>query len=167
MLPLIKTLYDITLLRKGPEDIPRSFLLFSVTIALWLFAAMITVVLIDYFDQNDFAIAVFSAVISVLCYVAVLASTGHTSRYLQTLSAIIGCGALISMVSVAGIVLLTPFLGAGLAGIAAMIILFWSVPVKGHIIARAIGQHWYTGIVIAMVIFLIQVAITSAMTPRP
>lgn len=165
MLLLLRTLYDITLLRKGPEDIPCSWLLLAATVALWLFAAVVTLVLIDYFTRTDFAIAVLSAVIGVGCYTGVLSLTGYGRRFLQTASAIIGCGALISIASVAGIVLFTPFLGNQLASIGAMIVLFWSVPVKGHIIARAIDRHWYAGIVIATAVFILQVAVTAAITP--
>jgi hypothetical protein len=59
---------------------------------------------------------------------------------------------------VAEYVLLQPFLGVRIASILATLIIFWSVPVEGHIIARAIQQHWFAGIAIAMVVFIMQVA---------
>ncbi len=166
MLPLIRTLFDITLLRKGPEDIPRSLLLLYITAALWLFAIFAAAALIENFDVRDVWIAIVSFLIGVSCYMAVLLVTGHSGRSLQTASAIIGCGALISLAQVAELVLFTPILGAVLTDLVAWLLLFWSVPVKGHIIARAIDSHWYVGIVIAMAIFLLQFTFTSAMTPE-
>ncbi len=166
MLPLIRTLFDITLLRKGPEDIPRSWLLLYITVALWLFAILAAAALIENFDGRDVLIAVVSFLIGVFCYMAVLLVTGHSSRSLQAASAIIGCGALISLAQVAELVIFTPFLGAVLTDLVAWLLLFWSVPVKGHIIARAIDSHWYAGIVIAMAIFLLQFAFTSAVAPE-
>ncbi len=166
MLPLIRTLFDITLLRKGPEDIPRSWLLLYIIVALWLFAIFAAAGLIENFDVRDIWIAVVSFLIGVFCYMAVLLVTGHSSRSLQTASAIIGCGALISLAQVAELVIFTPFLGAVLTDLVAWLLLFWSVPVKGHIIARAIDSHWYAGIVIAMAIFLLQFTFTSAVTPE-
>lgn len=166
MLPLIRTLFDITLLRKGPEDIPRSWLLLYITVALWLFAILAAAALIENFDGRDVLIAVVSLLIGVFCYMAVLLVTGHSSRSLQAASAIIGCGALISLAQIAELVIFAPFLGTVLTDLVAWLLLFWSVPVKGHIIARAIDSHWYIGIVIAMAIFLLQFTFTSAVTPE-
>ena len=69
------------------------------------------------------------------------------------------------MAFVAEFVLFTPFLGPTITGIVAQLILLWSVPVEGHIIARALGRHWYIGIVIAIGVFVLQYVIYSAMAP--
>jgi hypothetical protein len=45
--------------------------------------------------------------------------------------------------------------------------LLWSVPVEGHIIARAMGRHWYIGILIAITVFVLQFVIYSAMSATP
>jgi hypothetical protein len=65
---------------------------------------------------------------------------------------------------VAEYVLLRPFLGARIAGIIATLIIFWSVPVEGHIISRAIGQHWFVGIAIAIAAFVLQIGIQTMLT---
>ena len=49
-----------------------------------------------------------------------------------------------------------------MAGLIATLIIFWSVPVEGHIMARAIGQHWFIGIGIAVIAFMLQYGIQSA-----
>jgi hypothetical protein len=89
---------------------------------------------------------------------------GYSNRVLQTLSAILGCGALIAFAFVAEYVLFRPFLGQTITGIVAQLILLWSVPVEGHIIARAISRHWYIGIVIAIIVFILQYVIYRLMT---
>lgn len=167
MLPFIRTLFDIALLRKGPEDIPRSWLLLYLSAALWLFAILTAAVLIESFDVRDVWIAVVSLLIGVSCYMGVLLVAGHSSRSLQTAAAIVGCGAVISFAQVLDLVMITPILGASLTDLVAWLLLFWSVPVNGHIIARAINGHWYAGIVIAMAIFLLEFTFTSAVTPEP
>ena len=58
-------------------------------------------------------------------------------------------------------VLFMPFLGQVPTGIIVTLTVFWSVPVKGHIVARAIDRHWYLGIAIAIAVFSIQFAITD------
>ena len=66
---------------------------------------------------------------------------------------------------VAGRVFLSPFLGAGIAGLVAALIIMWSIPVHGHIIARAIERHWYFGIVVALVVFIMKVVLFEQLTP--
>lgn len=164
MLPLIRTLFDITFLKKGPDALPRSWIVLYLTIALWLSALLVTAALIERFRAGEAAIAITVAVVGAACYLGVLLLAGRISRGLQTLSAIIGCGALISFAMVVELVLLTPLLGAAAADHGAILIVFWSVPVKGHIIARAIDQHWFTGIAIAMAVFIVQLALSEALS---
>jgi peptidoglycan/LPS O-acetylase OafA/YrhL len=167
VLPLIKTLFDIVLLRKGPEDIPRSSILFILILGLWLFSSLAALALIEQFDDTDFFLGLFSAMIGVLCYAVLVAASGHTTRLLQTISAILGCGALISLAFVAEYVLFLPFLGEVPTGLLANLILLWSVPVEGHIIARAIDRHWYIGILIAIGVFVLQYIVYSAISSPP
>lgn len=167
VLPLIRTLFHIVLLRKGPEDIPRSWFLFVLVLALWLFSALAALALIGQFDETDFLLGLFSGTIGVLCYAALVVVSGRPSRLLQTVSAIIGCGALISLAFVAEYVLFLPFLGEVPTGLVANLILLWSVPVEGHIIARAIDRHWYIGILIAIAVFALQYVIYSVVTTTP
>lgn len=167
VLPLIKTLLDITLLRKGPDDIPRSWVLFSLILALWIFSSLAALALIEQFDESDFFLGLFSGVIGVLCYAGVVVISGLSARMLQTISAIIGCGALITLAFVAEYVLFLPFLGAVPTGLIANLILLWSVPVEGHIIARAIDRHWYVGILVAITVFVFQYAIYTIVTSKP
>ena len=167
MWPLIRTLFDIALLRKGPEDIPRSWVLFMMILALWLFSSLAALALIERFDESDFFLGLFSATIGILCYAALVVASGRSARLLQTISAILGCGALISLAFVAEYVLFLPFLGEVPTGIVANLILLWSVPVEGHIIARAIDRHWYIGILIAVIVFALQFVTYRVVTAAP
>ena len=164
VLPLLRTLFDIVLLRKGPEAIPRSNILFAMIVVFWLLSSLSVLSLIEQYDEQDFITGLFTALIGLVCYGVTVVMAGFPGRVLQTLSAVLGCGALISFVFVAEFVLFTPFLGQTITGIVAQLILLWSVPVEGHIIARAINRHWYIGIVIAIVVFILQYVVYRAMT---
>lgn len=166
MRPLIRVLFDITLLRKGPEDIPYSWLLLNFCVGFWLIALGATTVMIQGFNALDAWIAIASAFISITCFAALLLFFGRAERVVQTLSAMIGCGSLISIAMLVELVLMTPFVGANIANLGAIIVLFWSVPVKGHIIARAMDWHWYPGIVLAMAVFVLQFAFTTTISPE-
>jgi len=165
VLPLIRTLFDITLLKKGPEDIPRSWIVLYLCAGLWVLALLAMTALLQNFSASEAWVAVASWVLGLFCFVLVLAFSGQSGRSLQTVAALAGVGAIISFVMLAELVFLTPFLGANIANLGAILVLFWSVPAKGHIIARAIERHWYIGIAIAMIVFVLQYVFTSALTP--
>ena len=80
------------------------------------------------------------------------------------MAAIIGCGAIILLAFVVGYAVLDPLLGDGVSSAIANLIMLWSVPVEGHIIARAIDRHWYIGILIAVGVFVLQLFIYDLMT---
>jgi len=167
VLALIRTLFEIVLLRKGPEAIPRSGVLLVLIVGLWIFSSLVALALINQFDESDFFLGLFSGMVGVLCYAALLVVSGYSARVLQTVSAILGCGALILLAFVAEYVLFMPFLGQKITGPIAQLILLWSVPVEGHIIARAIERHWYIGILIAIGVFALQYVIYSIVSSTP
>jgi hypothetical protein len=164
VLLLLRTLFDIVLLRKGPEAIPHSNILFVLIAGLWLLSSLAVLALIDQYDQTDFLVGLVTAVVGLACYAITVIVSGYRGRVLQTVSAILGCGALIAFAFVAEYVLFRPFLGESITGIVAQLILLWSVPVEGHIISRAISRHWYIGIVIAIIVFILQYLIYRLMT---
>ena len=167
LLPFLKTLFDIVLLRKGPEHLPRSPVVLMMSIVLWLFSALFALALIERYDESDFFLGLFSGLVGIVCYAAIVVMSGQPARLLQTVSAIVGVGALITLAFVVEYSVLTPFLGDVSAGLIATLILFWSVPVEGHIIARAIDRHWYVGIVIAVGVFIFQYVINLLLTSAP
>jgi len=164
---LIKALFDITLLRKGPDSIPRSGLLLVVVVGLWVFSSLAGLALIDRLDETDFLLGLFTGFAGIACYVAVLILGGFAPRLTQTVTSIIGCGALIFAAFVALYVLLLPIAGEQVTGLVANLVLLWSVPVEGHIIARAIDRHWYIGILIAITVFVLQLIVYSLVAASP
>ena len=164
MLPLIRTLFDIAVLRKGPEDLPHSWVVVYMCVGLWILGLVATTVLLSHFSTQDAAVSLATWVLGLFCYALLLGLTGLTHRMMQTQSALIGCGALISFASLAAVILLTPFVGVNFAGVAAVLVLLWSVPMKGHIIARAINQHLTIGIVIAIAIFALQLVFSNTLS---
>ena len=119
LLPLLRTLFDITLLRKGPDNIPSSMILLLLAIGLWLFSSLAVLALIEQYDERDFIVGLYTALAGVVAYVAVLVVAGNPSRALQTITAILGCGALISLAFVVEFLLFMPFFGPTVTGIAA------------------------------------------------
>jgi hypothetical protein len=156
LLLFIKTLFDIALLRKGPQHIPRSGILLLLAALLWIVAVLAALVLIDRFDERDVVLEFFSVLIAVVCYSAIVIGARQGPRLTQTITAILGCCALLTVTLVAGYALLQPFIGAALMTLVAFLILLWSLSIKGHIIASAINRHWYLGLAFAVAIFVLQ-----------
>ena len=165
MLALLQTLFDIIRLRKGPDALPHSVILLLIVAILWLFAGLTMIVLTPELDEKDFVIATLTGIAGYACYAAIVIFAGRGARLLQTVMALLGCGALLSLLFVAGRVFLSPFLSQNIVNIIVTLILLWTVPVEGHIISRAIDRHWYVGVIIAMAVFIFQLILYSAMDP--
>ncbi len=166
MLALIRTLFDIIRLRTGPETIPHSAVLFVIIAAMWLFAGVAMTVAAAELDEKDFAIGILTGIAGFACYAAIVLLSGKAARLLQTLMALLGCGALLSLMFVIGDLVLTPLLSENASNMIVTLILLWTVPVEGHIISRAIERHWYIGVVIAMAVFIFQLMLYSILDPN-
>lgn len=167
---LLRTFLDIIRLRKGPEHVPDSFLVLVYAIGLLALAMVVSTMLVEPVTGTAQDALFLSVAVSVMGYLLiwiVLAVTGFGNRVIPTIASVMACGSILTLLMVLAFVLLQPLLGMQVAGTIAWLIRMWSVPVKGHIIARAIGQHWYAGIVIAGVIFIIQQFAFDAMTASP
>lgn len=165
MLALLETLFDIIRLRKGPDAIPYSWLVCLIALSMWLAAGLAMTVLTVEMTGRDYLVGTFTGVVGLAAYASIVVLTGHTPRLLQTVTAILGCGALLSFAFVAGTIFLTPFLSESITNLIMTLILLWSIPVEGHIIARAIGRHWYIGIAAAMAVFIFQLFLYSLLNP--
>ena len=154
------------MLRKGPEQVPDSWLVFLFAFGLMQFASFVAATLINLGENYSHLLTFITNLLGMAIYSAVLFLTGQLRRFVPIMSAVIACGSILTLLFVAAYVLLNPFLGGDIAVVVATLIIIWSIPVEGHIIARGIEQHWYIGIVIAMTVFITQYAFQSTMTGR-
>ena len=165
MLALVETLFAIIRLKKGPDAIPYSWFLCLITMTMWLFAGLAMTAMTEELGETDFLLGTFTGVVGLACYASIIVLSGHIPRLLQTVTAILGCGAVLSLLFIVGNVLLPPLLGASVTDLVVTLVLLWSIPVEGHIIARAIDRHWYVGIVAAMAVFVFQLFLYSLLNP--
>ena len=165
MLALFETLFAIIRLKRGPDAIPYSWILCLITLTFWLLAGLVITLVTEGMTDEDFLVGTFTGVVGLACYASIVVLTDHRPRLLQTVTAILGCGAILSFMFVAGEVVLTPLLGENITGPVVTLILLWSIPVEGHIIARAIDRHWYVGIVAAMTVFVFQLFLYALLDP--
>lgn len=151
------------MLRKGPENVPASVTVLLFAIGLLLLSFFCSAVLISDSGNDNLSLSFLVTISSYALYWLILVISGYARRLLPTISSIMACGSLLTILQVAAQVFLGPFLSLNLTFIVAWLIEIWKIPVKGHIIASAIGRHWYVGIAIAMTIFVMQYAAYRAL----
>jgi hypothetical protein len=86
----------------------------------------------------------------------VVVGFSQAPRLTQTITALLGCGALLAVVFAVAYVLLEFFGSPILVMLVVWTIVLWSIAIKGHIIATTINRHWYIGLAIAVGIFVLQ-----------
>jgi len=153
-------------LRKGPQDVPDSALILLVSMCLLIIATLASVLLAR--DPGSMFLLVQFAInlLGYFLYWLLLVFFGFPQRARQTIASIMACGSLLTICAIVAFVLVDPILDASFASLMIVPIIFWAIPVKGHIIAQAIERHWYIGIVIAMTIFVTQYAVTIEISKR-
>ena len=154
LLPLLKTLFEIALLRKGPQHIPNSLLVFGMAVGLWLLALLAGIVLVSSIDETDFFPEIVRVTALMAVYSGIVFVAGYGSRIVPTLTAIIGCGALLSMLYAVAFSGLAPVIGRDFMNLMILSFVVWSLSIKGHIIASAISTKWYLGALIAVAVFV-------------
>ena len=167
MLPLIRTLFDIALLRKGPESVPRSVVLLLMSLMLWGLAIVAYNTVFQTTNQVSFQREAFGFILGLTCYFSVLSLAQVPDRAIQTFTALIGCGAIMVLCFIAMVVTVGQLLGNLFVSMLVLSYLIWSISVEGHIIARAIDRALYIGVIIAFMIFVVQIGALEMVFPEP
>lgn len=98
--------------------------------------------------------ALLSAMIPIY-YVAVLMLRGFGQRSRQVLAAIAGSDVILTLIYLFVFFLVRTVTDEATALGIALLISFWSVPVQGHIVSRAIECHWGVGILISLILHIL------------
>ena len=167
MQQIFRAFLDVILLRKGPEDLPKSLLLLAMAVVMTIVSQFLLHATVETNYNTDLFLEFATELLKVGSYVAVLFVSGFISRIEQTMTAIIGCTAIMVLLFVAVFLLSRPFIGHELAGAIAWFVTPWLILVEGHIIAKAIQQHAFTGIAIAVLIFILQLGFYVTFSAGP
>jgi hypothetical protein len=165
---IVNPFVQICLLRQGPQDLPTSGILLAIALAAHL---LMTVLLSNVSLGASSAIfwGVLNTALMVVLTVAVLYLQRRNARVVQTLTALAGTGAVITLVAL-------PISGwlhgadqaAGEGGFALLLVLFltgWSLAVVGHIFRHALSVPYFMGLVLAVVFYLISITTFRALFP--
>ena len=165
---MFKIWIDICLLRAGPQDIPYSPLLLGLALAAYaLIDLMVT----------SLAVAGATAVKMVLLDVAVMAVFlqlilqwyAKPARFLQTLTAMAGTGALLGLLAWPLIRVLADVGPDGAPPLPAVLLwlalLIWSLVVLGHILRHALGVSLPVGVALGVLYSIAALALVRLLFP--
>ena len=161
MLELSRVLLQIMLLRRGPEHLPRSWLLLYVAFGVWMLPPLIEVMAMANRSASGLVRDVSAWALTTLMFAGLLVAVGRRERVVQTITAMIGIGAVINVSALLVQGLLGPILGLNVVGTILQLLILWAVVVKGHILARALEQPLIVGILVSVVIFVIRIYLNS------
>lgn len=168
MLALIKPFLDICLFRQGPQDLPASGILLGIAVA----AHAATAVLLSTVSLGTLS-AVLAGLLDTVLLCALTASLLYMQRLamrvVQTLTAMAGSGAVITLVALPVIAWLHSVRAAGgdagLAVLLLLVLLGWSLAVAGHILRHALSVPYFLGLVLAVVFYWISITVLNAAFP--
>lgn len=164
MLAYVQAFINIALLRSGPEDLPDSRFLLGLTLLIYL-ATQIPL------GPGDLIVRAVTVSLALLFggMWALLSLTGYRGRYMRTVTAMLGTGALLSALS-------TPFslwsqstmdieTGAAMPNTIIFAIMLWSIVIDGHILARALSRPYAIGLLVAIGYFFLHATILFELMP--
>lgn len=177
---LLRTFLQIALLRANPQELPTSTVLLVVTLIAHVGA--------DVWSMQD-TLSLFPALQAAVIDTLLLVAVAHTALLLrnlairarQTLSALAGCGALISMVTW-GVVRVAELLffsghmpsddGANLKqGLTILFIslpfLIWYLVVFGHVMRHAMSVPLFAGVALGILYLILSIGISGAVMAVP
>ena len=158
---LIRTLLDITLLRKGPDAIPASWLLFVIAFLL-RYAGVAVVAELGGVSLSTVQVDLVFLLLELTCFAAIVVLRGKSERLSPTLTSIVGVDAIFVFAMAVILLVGRTFFGAESVGPAIDLLQIWSVVVKGHIIALSVDWHWYGGLLVSLAIYLFQKVLLAA-----
>jgi len=169
MLAYVQAFINIALRRSGPEDLPDSRFLLGLTLVVYLMT-QVPLTLIAY-GLND--VFVRTMIVSLLLLFGglwvLLGLTGYRKRYKQTVTAMLGTSALLSVLSIPFSLWRQSTLniesGAAMPSTIIFAIMIWSIAIDGHILARALSRPYGIGLFVAIGYFFLHTTILFELMP--
>lgn len=168
MFSLVKLFFDLCLLRTKPQDLPHSYLLLVITLALYAIFSYVTSALGVPASNAVLAAVVDTGLMTGLAYGAVWIPS-HTERFLKTLLALAGSGAIMEVIALP-LLLLTGPNDSGTASVATTLfsvawlaLITWSVTVIAHILRHTLSIHFFYAAAIAVVYVFTSMRVISAL----
>jgi hypothetical protein len=158
MRALLGAFWQIVLFRRGPDSLPDSGLLLLLSLAAYVAVDVLVIAALYPSDVLLPLLLIDTGCLALWC-AALLAWFGYARRIRQTLTALLGTGALLQLL----VFPLTAWPSFGidfeiplaLRQLGALLTLLWSVAVYGYIVAAALERSPGVGVAFAVAYFLV------------
>lgn len=159
MLRFLETIWRIALLRAGPQDLPAGAAAPAISIAMFIGIVVIS----RLADERaaGFSDLFVSIAVPLIAAGTILGLRQVMPRFNQTVAALFGAGALISLVNVPLWFSTQTPLPAPLVMLA-LVALFWSLAVDGHVWRNALNCSFSAGLMVAVLILFLQLLVFQA-----
>ncbi len=172
MKAIIEALWNICLMRLGPQDLPASRVLLYLVAAAYAGAGFV----VNVINLPD--IGLFTALLSALVDTAVLMGVTALllwvrdlgARYVQTATALVGTGALFTVMALPLVTLQAQAAPEGNFAVAVALIalMLWNLNVVGHILRHALDTRFFIGLLLSVVYLYISISVFRAFfAPAP
>lgn len=164
---LIAALFDLCLLKRGPQDLPFRPVLVLALLLAGLALEVYGVVLVGV--SNSAEVVLLSGVFAVAAPWALLRWRGLDARLWQTLLALIGTGVLFSLLRLPLLAALGPLAAqpkpalAPLYGWGLVLLIGWQLLVYGHIWRHALRLPLPTGVLVALGLWLTEMLLQGGL----
>ncbi|MGR9105866.1 MAG: hypothetical protein ACU843_02945 [Gammaproteobacteria bacterium] len=153
MLLILKRFLDICLFRCGPQDLPS-----SAFFLILVFIANTVVGLIILSMEAPLASAVPQFLVSIVLLAGfswiLLALSGKSARFRQTLTALLGADTVISLAALPFLISISTNHSLGWPYYVLLSSMFWSIAVVGHIIRHALSSSYLYGLGLSILYFM-------------
>ncbi|MBU6421605.1 MAG: hypothetical protein KGL98_11960 [Gammaproteobacteria bacterium] len=169
MKAIVRTCWQICLLRQGPQMFPQSWILFAILLLVYL-----AIDVVEFVAQGlrGWVLApelLLDTGMLLAFFALVLLIWQKLERFNQTLSALLGSGSIIMLaavpISLAATLLPAHSAMVTAAGLLLYGILAWSVLVMGHILRHALHTWFTLGIIIAGTYTLLNLVMFNILFP--
>jgi hypothetical protein len=168
MQSLLRLFYDIALWRRGPRDVPASVALLGVVAAAYVFISVLQSRLV-YGPDGALLRGVADLALTAAVFGIALAVVRRTHRFVQTLTAVLGAGALLAVPMILLLLLGRQFENVPslkfLVSLASLPLLVWYLFVIAHIVRQALDTPLFTGMAVALTYFVVSYAVLVGLLP--
>lgn len=166
---LIYFFFEICLLRRAPQDLPASDVVFRLVLA----GNLLIGILVGMMGGQRFAVGVLHSVAHLALLLSVLYGglswMQRRARFLQSATALLGTGLILGLFALIPIGLLLPMESAseeaGLTVLLLLALFAWSVVVTGHIVRHALDLTLGQGVAIAILYELSSLVLLRSVLP--
>lgn len=168
MKTIVRTCWEICLLRQGPQVFPRSWSLFAVMLATYLVTDAMLFVAQGVRGFPVVCETLLDTALLIGFFILVLAVWRKHGRFNQTAAALFGTGVLI-MIAALPLSLAATLLPASpvveVSKVLLYVILIWSILIIGHVTRHALDTGLFIGILIAGTYTLLNLVVFALFFP--